>query len=251
MILLAFAVAALPVCALTITVEPTRQFFVNDFSEVISAEDEAAIYAMGVQLQEKTDAQVVAVTIPSLDGAEAYEYALQLGRAWGVGDGDADTGVVLLLATEDRKAAIAVGYGLEGAITDAQSGILLDTYAVPYFADDNFSAGLRETYAAIVNEVYLEFGLEADPNYTPLEDLEGDPAEAWIVMGVVVLLVLVLVFSRGNLPWFIFLGGGRGGYGGGFSGGSFGGSGRGGGFGGGGFSGGGGSFGGGGASRGF
>ena len=71
------------------------------------------------------------------------EYALELGRKWGVGDGEKDTGVVLLLATDDREAAISVGYGLEGAVTDAQSGILLDTYAVPHFKENDFSTGMQ------------------------------------------------------------------------------------------------------------
>lgn len=233
--------AALPVCALTISIKPTDRFFINDFSGVISSADEEAIYAMGVQLYQKTGAQVVAVTVPSLDGADVDEYGLELGRAWGVGDDEADTGVVLLLATEDREVGIAVGYGLEGAITDARAGILLDTYGVPFFAEDDFSTGMKDTYAALINEVYLEFGMEADPDYTPVEELESDPLETWISLGVTVILLIVVFSSRGRLPWIFFLGGGHHRGGGGFSSGSNFGA----------FSGGGGSFGGGGASRRF
>lgn len=237
----ALLIAALPVYALTVDLEPTNRFFINDFSNVISSADEEAIYAMGVQLYEKTGAQVVAVTVPTLDGADVDEYALELGRKWGVGDGKKDTGVVLLLATDDREVAISVGYGLEGAVTDAQSGILLDTYAVPHFKENDFSTGMKETYSAIINEVYLEFGMEADPNYTPVEELEEDPLDMWITLGVILLFVILSIVSKGRLPWIFFLGGGHH-HGGGFGGGSGGFSG---------FSGGGGSFGGGGASRRF
>lgn len=232
----------MPTGALTVKWQPTDRFFVNDFSDVLSAEDENAIYAMGVQLFEKTGAQVVAVTIPTLDGAEVMDYGVALGRAWGVGDEDKDTGIVLLLATEDREVGIAVGYGLEGAVTDARSGILLDNYAIPHFAEDDFSTGMRETYDALVNEVYLEFGLEADPDYTPAEQLESDASDLWELVPLLLFLFLFFAVFRGRVP-FILLGGHghyRGGGGGGFGGGS-----------GGGFRGGGGSFGGGGASRRF
>ena len=226
---------------------PTDRFFVNDFANVISPEDENAIYAAGVQLFEKTGAQVVAVTVDTLDGADVDEYALLLGRDWGVGDAEKDTGVVLLLAVNDREVTIQVGYGLEGAITDIQSGILLDYYAVPSFSDDDFSTGMRNTYDAIVNEVYIEFDMEPDENYVPLSELEGEGSFGFFEFVVIALLVLSLFLGRGRrgglLPFFFFHGGNSGGF---HSGGSSSG-----GFSGGGFRGGGGSFGGGGASRKF
>ncbi len=221
---------------------PTDRFFVNDFAGVISAEDENAIYAAGVQLFEKTGAQVVAVTVDSLDGSDVDEYGLLLGREWGVGDEEKDTGVVLLLAVNDREVTIQVGYGLEGAITDIRSGILLDYYAVPSFSEDDFSTGMRNTYDAIVNEVYIEFDMQPDENYVPLSELEEESSFGFFEIAVIALLVLSLFLGRGRrgglLPFFFF----HGGHGGGHSSGGFGG---------GGFRGGGGSFGGGGASRKF
>ncbi len=234
----------LSVSAVDISIEPTDRFFINDFSHVISQEDEDAIYAMGVQLYEKTGAQVVAVTIPSLDGADILEYGVALGRDWGVGDADTNTGVVLLLATEDRDVAISVGYGLEGAITDYTSGILLDNYAIPYFESDDFSLGMRETYDAIVNEVYIEFGMEADENYIPAKQLDGNASSDFLMIAFLLIAVFIILPAlRGHFPLFFFFGGGhhRGGGFGGHSGGGFSG----------GFRGGGGSFGGGGASRRF
>ncbi len=220
---------------------PTDRFFINDFANVISSEDENAIYAMGVQLFEKTGAQVVAVTIDDLNGADVDEYALLLGRQWGVGDAEKDTGVVLLLSVNDREVTIQVGYGLEGAITDIRAGILLDHYAVPSFSKDDFSTGMRNTYDAIVNEVYIEFDMQPDENYTPVSELESENSFGFFEIAVILLLILSLFLGRGRggfLPFFFF----HGGHGGTPSGGGF----R-----GGGFRGGGGSFGGGGASRKF
>ena len=120
---------------------PTDRFFVNDFADVISSEDEDRIYQAGVQLYEKTKAQVVAVTVPTLDGMDISDFGVQLGRQWGVGDKEKNNGVLLIFALEERRVRIEVGYGLEGALTDAKTGRLLDQYALPHSEKMIFRAG--------------------------------------------------------------------------------------------------------------
>lgn len=242
--LLVLALSVVAVVAEIDVPKPTSRFFVNDFAGVMDEGAENEIYEAGVQLYEKTGAQVVAVTVDSLDGASIEDYGLALARSWGIGDEERDTGALLILAVQDREVRIEVGYGLEGAITDARSGIILDNYAIPSFAENDFESGMRGAYDAIINEVYLEFGMEADPNYIPADELEEEyPSIGTIIL--FILLVLLLGFTRrgGLFPW-IFLGGHHHHHGGGFGGSS-------GGFSGGGFRGGGGGFGGGGASRRF
>lgn len=236
--------------AADIDLKPTDRFFVNDFANVISREDEDDMYAMGVQLYEKTKAQVVVVSVDSLDGMDISEYGVKLGRQWGIGDKEKNSGVLLIFSKNDRQVGISVGYGLEGALTDAKTGILLDTYAIPPFKENDFSAGLRETYSALVNEVYIEYGETPESGYTPVDELPQEERIPGLVQIMIVVIVLGVVLTVGRRFPFIFLGGhhhhrGGGGFGG-FGGGSSGGFG-----GGGGFSGGGGSFGGGGSSRGF
>lgn len=233
---------------------PTDRFFVNDFADVISAEDEDAIFALGKKLYEQTKAQVVAVTVPSLDGGELRDYAYQLAQRWGIGEEDKDTGVLLLLTMEERQVTVEVGRGLEGGIPDIKAGRILDTYATPKFRDGDYSGGMLDTYDSLVNEVYLELGLDPDSSYTPIEDIvheNDDGGVVFVVIAVLLVVMFALFFGRGRGgrggPPIIFFGGHGGFRGGGFrGGGGFGGRG-----GGGGFSGGGGSFGGGGASRGF
>ena len=234
--------------------KPSDRFFVNDFANVLSSDDEETIYALGVQLQEKTKAQVVAVTINSLDGKDIREYGLELARDWAIGEKDKDTGVLLLVAVDDRKVSIEVGYGLEGGLTDIETSVIIDTYAKPYFKNNDFSSGMREAYKALTNEVYIEFGIEPEKGYIPAKDRttsDSGVTKKNIFSFLPVLVVILILFSvisrrgrRGGGPPFIFFGGGgRGGFGGGgggFSGGD-----------GGGFSGGGGSFGGGGSSSSF
>lgn len=234
------------------TLEPTESFYVNDFAGVISDSDEKEILSRAVTLNNKTTAQVVVVTVESLGGAEPADYALELGREWGVGSEDEDNGIVILLSTGEREIYIAVGYGLEGALPDSKTGRIIDRYGLEYLKADDFSKGLTEISRAIVNEVYIEYGITPDEDYTSIDNLPDevygeesplDVSTSWIIM-IIVLIIFFSFFGRGRGP-FIFFGGPRM-FGGEFSGRS----GRsGGGFGG--FSGGGGSFGGGGAGRGF
>lgn len=233
--------------------KPTQSFFVDDFADVIDQADENEILSRAAALEEKTTAQVVVVTVESLDGADPAEYALKLGREWGVGQKKNNNGVVILLSEGDRRVQIAVGNGLEGALPDSKTGAIIDKYGYDHLKQNNFSKGLLEISKAVINEVYIEYGEEPEEGYTPIDAYEneddiGEVVVSWIVM-IAAVILFSLVFGRRHRRFFWF-GGGPGGFGGfgGFSGGS---RGSGGGFSGGGFSGGGGSFGGGGAGRGF
>lgn len=234
---------------------PTEEFFVNDFADVITDEDSLTICTEGANLSEKTAAQAVVVTIESLNGTPIETYALELGRKWGVGDADKDNGVVVLLSKQDREVYIAVGYGLEGALNDSKVGRIIDNYGMQYFSADNFSEGLKQIYSCVVNEIYIEYGIEPEEGYTPVTvlpqgDTEDDVSVSKVLISWAVLIAIVAVYflifgRRGGL--FIF--GGPRFFGGGFN--NHGGFGSGGGGSFGGFSGGGGSFGGGGAGRKF
>ena len=206
--------------------EPTKDFFVNDFANVLDEEDEKELMTIGENLFVKTGAQVVVVTVDTLDG------------------------VVLLLSVSERKVTIQVGYGLEGRLTDGKTGRILDNYAIPYLKNDEFSMGLTETYKAIVSEVYAEYGETPPENLNEYDSYDVSDSTAFKVIRTIILIIviLVLIFGRRRRR-HIFFGPFYGGFHGGgdsFGGGSSFGGGR-----GGGFSGGGGSFGGGGSSRGF
>lgn len=233
---------------------PTDKFFVNDYAGVMTETDISDAYTKGVALNEATTAQAVIVTVESLGGKEPEDYALELGREWGVGAENEDNGVVVLLSEGDREIYIAVGYGLEGALPDSKTGRIIDTYGMSYFSNDNFSAGLVGIYNAVVNEIYIEYGMQPSENYIPADLLPDTQTEvssageiviSWIVLIILVALYMSIFGRRGGL--FIF-GSPRfftGGFNvhssfGGSSGGNFGG-----------FRGGGGSFGGGGAGRKF
>lgn len=249
---LAAAATALPGAAKSAYPEPTDRFFINDYAGILSEEQAQTVYEAGVKLYRACDAQVVLVTVQNTGGQALEEFSLGVARQWQLGDAQKNNGLLLLFTTDGPHSRIEVGSGLEGAIPDSKAGRILDTYLVPeYDAPDRWGDGLTETYKALLNQVYAEYGL-TEEQYSLSEELPEEDDAAQLVLLVPILAVALLILLRSRYGGF----GGRGGFGGPgvFLGGGFGGGFGGGGFsggrsGGGGFSGGGGGFSGGGASR--
>lgn len=200
-----------------------------------------------LQAHEKaTGEQLVIVTLPNLQGTDIADFGYQLGRYWGIGQKDKNNGALLIVARDERKLRIEVGYGLEDRLTDAQSSVIIHQVITPAFKAGNFSKGISDGVAAML--VVLG-GNPLDEPSTVYES-SGDPSDDFISRhpGLFVFLLLLFILTAFVCQMLGILPAGRGGSGG--SGGGFGGGGFGGG-GGGGFSGGGGSFGGGGSSGGW
>ena len=92
--------------------------YVNDFAHVLSPETEASLNDLCNQVEEKARAQIAVVTINSLDGRDIEGYAVDLFKQWGVGHKKSDHGVLILLAIQDHRNRIEVGYGLEPILPD-------------------------------------------------------------------------------------------------------------------------------------
>src|SRR6478735_10415841 len=107
----AAAQRALPTDRLLRSLQPTGD--VNDFAGILSADQKAALEARCPELREKTGAQLAVVTLKSLEGGQIDDFAVKLFKKWGIGDKDKKNGILLLVAIQDRKARIEVGYGLE------------------------------------------------------------------------------------------------------------------------------------------
>jgi len=116
--------------ALTIAVclhaEPIAQLkpnnYVNDFAGVLDRATVARLNDLCRQVDEKAHAQIAVVTVKSTDGQDIVSYSVALYRKWGIGQKGKDRGVLILLATQDRKYWIAVGYGLEPILPDGKVG---------------------------------------------------------------------------------------------------------------------------------
>ena len=242
---------------------------VVDNANLLTPTEEAALTQRLAGLEQASSRQLVVATVPDLQGYPIEDYGYRLGRAWGIGQGKIDNGAILLVAPNERKVRIEVGYGLEPILTDALSALIVQNQILPRFKAGDMAGGIMAGADAIVAQ------LQAPPEAAERKVLEAQQAQAQqaasggggggggsifplIFWGFVLFFVLIPMLRggrrgrryrrRGGFPIVIW-GPGMGGGGGWGSGGGLGGGG--GGWGGGGFSGGGGSFGGGGASGGW
>lgn len=99
----------------------------------------------------KSSDQVVVVTVPSLNGEDIETYANRLFRAWALGQKQENNGILLLVAPNDRKVRIEVGYGLEGAMTDALSSVIINGTIIPEFRKGDYSNGVVQGVNGILS----------------------------------------------------------------------------------------------------
>jgi uncharacterized protein len=252
-----------------------EQFFpalsgrVVDQADLLAPEQEAELSRRLEALERASTRQLVIATVPDLQGYPIEDYGYQLGRHWGIGQSEANNGIILLVAPTERKVRIEVGYGLEGIMTDALSSLIISERILPRFRDNDYAGGIMAGADAIIEQ------LQAPPEAAEQRVQQAAQAQAGgddtaVLAGIAGVFVLCIVFfvviwiiaasqqhglrgnryrrrrRRGGLGPIVIWGGGSGSSWGSSwgSGGSWGG-------GGGGFSGGGGSFGGGGASGGW
>ena len=238
-------VAAEPIASL----RPSN--YVNDFAGVLDASTLAQLNDLCHQVEEKTQAQISVVTVKSLDGQDVVSYTVALYQKWGIGAKGKDRGVLVLLATGDRKYWTTVGYGLEPILPDGRVGGF-GREAVPLLKNGDYAGAVTLMTARVASVIAQDAGvtLENQPRLAPVRQR---PAPGGGPPAIVVILIIIFVV----IPILrAILGGGGGGRGGGGGGLGFllgmllsggGGFGRGGGYGGGGF----GGFGGGGSGGGF
>jgi uncharacterized protein len=148
-----FALIAAPLAAQPQFPELTGR--VIDNADILTPEVEAALTAKLEGLETQSQRQLVIATVPDLQGYDISDYGYQLGRAWGLGDETRNDGALLLIAPNDRKVRIEVGYGLEGYLTDALSSLIIQNQILPAFRDGNFPRGIEAGTDAIITQLQL------------------------------------------------------------------------------------------------
>jgi uncharacterized protein len=235
---------------------PTPSHYVEDYANVVNDSDERSLNGVLQELEQKTGAQYIVLTVLSTGGLPIEQFSIELVEKWKLGQKGKDNGMLFVLAKNDRRWRFEVGYGLEGFITDQYCSRTGRDVLVPYLRKGDYSRGIYEANLRIVHRIASEAGvsLTGMPKVTPVpvrNKRRGLPCCSALPF----LIFLLLIFGgagRGMGWWFLlpFMMGGFGGHGGYGRSGSFGGGSFGGGFGG--FGGGmGGGFGGGGASGGW
>lgn len=208
---------------------PPAGGYVVDQANLLTPSARQQLERLLAEFDRSDSTQIAVLTIPSLEGEDLEEYSLRVATAWGIGRQGHDNGALLLVAHQDRRLRIEVGYGLEEQLTDLLAGRIIDNEIAPRFRQGDFNGGIVAGVQAMVDAVR---GL-----------YQADPKSSQRQKNPLGILLLLLFLGPGLLRLFGAHGSHhrRGGFstggGGGFGGGGF--STGGGGFGGGGFGGGG------------
>jgi len=224
---------------------------VVDLAGIIDNNAETNLNRYLKELETKTGAQMAILTINSLEGQAIEDFSITIAHdQWKLGQKGKDNGVLVLVALNDKKYRIEIGYGLEGLLPDSLVGSIGRQYLVPYFKRGEYSKGIYAAAVVMANEIARDAGVEisglpavkmADPAHKKKKS-SGVLSKIFSLLFFVIMVILFIKNPRLFLAYlFISSMGSRGGRWGG----------SGGGFGGGGFGGGGGGFGGGGASGGW
>jgi len=168
---------------------------VVDQAQLLSPEAETALTAKLEALERDTSNQLVVVTIDSLQDREIEEYGYQLGRAWGIGQAEDDNGVLLIVAPEERKVRIEVGYGLEGVLTDALSALIIHNEILPSFREGYFERGIQQGVTAIDAQLRLDPAEAQARAAAAAAPRAGVPIGPLIMIGVVFFLIFIGVIG--------------------------------------------------------
>lgn len=179
------ALATLTAHALTFPVLTGR---VVDDAGILDAATQQTITNKLAAVEAKSGAQIVVVTLKSLQDTSLADFGYQLGRAWGIGQKDKNNGAILIVAPNDRKVRIEVGYGLEGALTDAVTQLIIQNAILPRFRAGDFPGGI----ARGVDDIIRVVSGEAEEFQRRAAAQRPDNAPQGVDAATVVLVTIVL-----------------------------------------------------------
>lgn len=126
---------------------------VVDEAAVLDAATRESLTRELAALERRTTAQVAVLTVPTLDGEALEDFSLRVATAWKLGQKGKDNGVLVLVVSQDRKARIEVGYGLEGTLTDLACGRIIRSVMIPAFRSGDYGLGIRSGVQAVMDAI--------------------------------------------------------------------------------------------------
>lgn len=199
----------LSICFFTINIfaketppAPNPPVFVNDYVGALQPDEKAALESKLYEYFKQTSTQIVIVIEQSLEGDDAFGYSQKLAQNWGIGEKDKKNGLLIYVALAERKMRIQVGYGLEGAMTDAISKRIIDGILKPNFKQQAYYNGFNEATDAIIKTL-------AGEGFTNDRKAKGKGIP-WGLIVIIAIVLIATLFKGGK-------GGRRGGGGGGIA----------------------------------
>ncbi len=165
---------------------------VNDFGNLLSESEEGVLEKKLLNYQDTTSNQIAIVTITSLEGYDIESYSYKLASDWGIGQKNKNNGILILVAAQEHKMRIEVGYGLEGAVTDAATKQVIREVMKPAFKQNNYYGGLDQATDYIIKFASGEY--KADPSNSQ----EKGGGRALIFIVIIIIFISISFISKVN-----------------------------------------------------
>jgi len=164
--------------------KPSPPRLVNDMANMLTPGEQAQLERKLEDFEKETSNQVTIVTIDSLGDYDVSDYAIKLGKAWGIGKSGRNNGIVIIASLKDHKINISTGKGLEGALTDFTCGRIIRNEMVPAFKDKEYYTGFSKAADAVIAATKGEY--------------KGDPSERrggrHVPGSAIIILIIFIIF---------------------------------------------------------
>ncbi len=184
--------------------EPPR--LVNDLGHMLTAGERDQLEQKLLDFSRVTSNEITIFTIDSLGDYDVSDYAIKLGKAWGVGKSGRNNGVVILASLKDHKINISSGKGLEGALTDLQCGQIIRNEMVPSFRDKNYYQGFSKAADAVIAVTKGEYKADGNAQHKPAHI----PGAAIIILIIFIFFIIKMIGRGGGGGGNYMSGGGLG-----------------------------------------
>lgn len=170
--------------------------YINDYADLIDETTEQKLNQAGRELDESSGAQIVFITVNSLDGQDIRQVAYDTFKKYGIGDKDLDNGILFIVSIQDKQRYMEVGTGLEGTITDIASQHLQTEYLVPEFQSGNYQKGLEDLYYQTIDAI--QNGIDTGELSTNSNQGESEDSPIYMIFSILIIaFILLMAFAYG------------------------------------------------------
>jgi uncharacterized protein len=187
-----FLLSLTVVVAQNIPPKPVPPRLVNDFAHMLGPDQATALEQKLVAYNDSTSTQIAIITVEAVGDYDMMDYALKIGREWGVGGKQFNNGVVILISKNDHKAFIATGYGMEGPLPDATCKEIIDNDIIPNFKQQNYYEGLDKATDDIIAAAAGEY------KAPPKSDQGGGSGIIFFIIFIVIILFFIFIGRGGG-----------------------------------------------------
>ena len=167
---------------------PALKGYINDYANMMSPSIRSKLTNELREFERTDSTQIVVLTISSLAGQPIEDFSIKVAEAWKIGQKGKDSGIILIVASQERKMRIEVGRGLEGKLTDLTAGRIIDLVIKPRFKRGDFNGGFVAGVAAVIDATKGEF--KADDAIPPQKKKSFSPLFTILLFGGIGLLIM-------------------------------------------------------------